>query len=192
MKKGMASLVYLFLTGLIFLSCQQNSERSMPQTGIDTTHVEINTNIEKAICVLHPTKGNNVKGIVTFTKENDGIKVVADIEGLKEGKHGFHIHETGDCSADDGSSAGGHFNPEGVMHGARTDSMRHVGDFGNIDADNKGKAHVEFIDRHISFSGAKNIIGRAVIIHAAADDLTSQPSGDAGKRVACGVIGISK
>lgn len=148
--------------------------------------------ISKAIAVLHPTEGNQVRGTVTFTQEAGGIRVVAAVEGLTPGEHGFHIHEWGDCSAADGTSAGGHFNPEGKPHGAPDAEQRHVGDLGNLTADSEGKAHYERLDTVLAFSGPKSIIGRGVIVHAQADDLTSQPTGAAGARVACGVVGIAK
>ena len=148
--------------------------------------------ITKAVCVIYPTEGNKVSGLVTFTKEADGIKVVADIEGLTPGKHGFHVHEYGDCSAPDGTSTGGHFNPTNQPHGAPTDVHRHVGDLGNLVANKDGKAHYEWTDHVISFKGQNSIIGRGIIIHAGEDDLHTQPTGNAGKRVACGVIGIAK
>ncbi|HEX5168882.1 MAG TPA: superoxide dismutase family protein [Cyclobacteriaceae bacterium] len=148
--------------------------------------------VEKAICVLEPTQGNSVTGVITFTKTDGGIKVVGNLEGLHQGKHGFHIHEFGDCSAPDGTSAGGHFNPDNEPHGAPMATMRHEGDMGNIEADASGKAHLEYIDKNLSFSGAHSILGHAVIIHQNEDDLKTQPTGNAGARVACGVIGISK
>ncbi len=145
-----------------------------------------------AIAVLHPTEGNQVTGTVTFTRDGDAVKVVADVYGLTPGKHGFHIHQYGDCSAPDGSSAGGHFNPTHMPHAAPTDKQRHAGDFGNIVADSTGHAHFEWTDHMIVMSGANSIIGRGVVVHGGADDLTSQPSGNAGPRVACGVIGIAR
>jgi len=148
--------------------------------------------ITKAIVVLHPTEGNDIRGTVTFTKVEGGVRVIADIEGLTPGDHGFHIHEYGDCSSADGKSAGGHFNPDGNSHGSPTSEQRHVGDLGNILADNDGKAHLDWTDTLVAFSGPRSIIGRAVVVHAKADDLTSQPSGAAGPRVACGVIGIAR
>jgi superoxide dismutase, Cu-Zn family len=147
--------------------------------------------VEKAICVLYPTKDSKVTGKVVFIKTDAGIKVIADIEGLTEGNHGFHIHACGDCSSEDGLSAGGHFNPDNKMHGAPVDSMRHAGDLGNIVADKSGKAHLEYTDNDISFEGPHSIIGRSVIVHKNADDLKTQPTGNAGARVACGVIGIA-
>jgi superoxide dismutase, Cu-Zn family len=146
----------------------------------------------KAIAVLHPTKGSNVEGTVTFTRSGDEIKIVADVTGLTPGKHGFHIHEFGDCSSPDGKAAGGHFNPSNNPHAGHDAAQRHEGDMGNLDADSSGKAHLELTDKMMMMSGEKSIIGRGVIVHEKADDLKSQPTGDAGGRLACGVIGIAK
>lgn len=179
----MLKTFFLFITILTFI-CTINFAQ---HTGHQNT-----AEIKKAIAVLTPTEGNNVKGTVTFSKTGDGIKVIADIEGLTPGKHGIHIHQYGDCSAPDAESAGGHFNPSDVQHAGPDTQMRHVGDFGNITADSNGKAHLEMTDKLITFDGKSSIIGHAVIIHAKEDDLKSQPSGNAGPRVACGVIGVAK
>ncbi len=167
----------------------QGSDSSM-QSATNVTEPEATVN--KAVCVLHPTEGNDVHGLVTFTRSGSDIKIVADIEGLAPGKHGFHIHQWGDCSAPDGTSAGGHFNPENTEHGGPSDAERHVGDLGNITAGDDGTAHLEMTDSMIAFSGKHSIIGRGIIVHAGEDDLTSQPTGAAGARVACGVIGIAE
>lgn len=150
------------------------------------------TVVSRAIAVLHPTKGSSVSGIVRFEVVEKGIRVVADVTGLAPGKHGFHIHEYGDCSSDDGSSAGGHFNPTGMPHGMPSGDKRHVGDLGNIVADSTGTAHLDYVDNQISFSGQNSIIGRGVIVHEKEDDLKTQPTGNAGARLACGVVGITK
>jgi Cu-Zn family superoxide dismutase len=147
---------------------------------------------DKAVCLLYPTQGNNVSGTITFTQTDKGVKVVADLQGLSKGKHGFHIHEFGDCNSPDGTSAGGHFNPEGKSHGAPMDMSRHMGDMGNLEADDAGKAHLEYLDTVIKLKGPNSIIGRSIIVHKGEDDLKSQPAGNAGPRVACGVIGVSK
>lgn len=146
----------------------------------------------KAIAVLHPTQGSKVAGTVTFTKTGDGMKIVADFTGLTPGKHGFHIHEFGDCSSPDGKAAGGHFNPTNNPHAGHDAETRHAGDLGNIEADSSGKAHLELTDKTMMMSGENSIIGRGFIVHEKADDLKTQPTGDAGGRVACGVIGIAK
>ena len=151
-----------------------------------------NMMVTKAVCVLHPTEGNNVTGVVTFTKTDKGMHVVADVHGLAPGKHGFHIHQYGDCTAADGTSTGGHFNPDNMKHGGPMDKVRHEGDMGNIEADAKGDAHLDYVDPMLSFEGEHSIIGRGIIVHAGEDDLKSQPTGAAGARVACGVIGIAK
>jgi len=148
--------------------------------------------IARAICVLHPTNGHGVSGTVTFTKVEGGIRVVAELDSLASGKHGFHIHQYGDCSSGDGKSAGGHYNPAGVAHGSPDSAVHHVGDLGNIVADSTGHGSLDRIYPFLSFSGKNSIIGRAIIVHQKADDLTSQPTGAAGARVACGVIGIAK
>jgi len=148
--------------------------------------------VTKAVAVLSPTKGNNVSGTVTFTKVDGGVKIVADVAGLTPGQHGFHIHEFGDCSAPDAASAGGHFNPHHMQHGGPDATVRHAGDFGNLEADASGKAHYERVDTMISLDGADSIIGHGVIVHEKADDLKTQPTGNAGARVACGAIGVAK
>lgn len=147
---------------------------------------------QKAEAILESRSGSNVKGKVTFTKEGNTVKVVADVEGLSPGKHGFHIHEKGDCSAPDGSSAGAHFNPMTEPHSGHDSPQRHVGDMGNLIADASGKAHLELSDTMMSFEGAESIIGKGVIVHEKEDDLITQPTGNAGGRIACGVIILSR
>jgi Cu-Zn family superoxide dismutase len=148
--------------------------------------------ITKAIAVLHPTQGSKVSGTVVFTKVENGVKVHAHISGLTPGKHGFHVHEFGDCSDPAAKSAGGHFNPKKMDHGGPHAERRHVGDLGNIEADSEGNVDYEVVDDQITFSGDTSIIGRGLIVHEKADDLKTQPTGDAGGRVACGVIGVAK
>ena len=146
--------------------------------------------VTEAVAELQPTEGNSVKGEVHFTQTDSGVEVTARITGLTPGKHGFHIHENGDCSAPDGSSAGGDFNPTGVDHGAPTAEVHHVGDLGNLEAGEDGVATYDETYDFLSLKeGDQNsILGRGVIVHAQPDDLTSQPTGAAGARVACGVI----
>jgi superoxide dismutase, Cu-Zn family len=147
----------------------------------------------KAIAVLHPTAGNKVSGTVTFTQVADGVQVRAEISGLTPGTHGFHVHEFGDCSAPDAMSAGAHFNPTNKPHAGPDAAERHVGDMGNVQADASGNAKLDYVDHDISLGkDSKSVIGRSVIVHAQRDDLKSQPAGDAGARVACGVIGVAK
>ena len=145
----------------------------------------------KATVKLESKSGSQVTGTVTFTKSGDDVQVVADIAGLKPGKHGFHIHEKGDCSAPDAASAGAHFNPTQHKHGGPATTERHEGDLGNIEADASGKAHLDWKGK-MSLSGADSIIGKSVVVHEKDDDLKTDPSGNSGARIACGVIEAAK
>jgi superoxide dismutase, Cu-Zn family len=180
MKKAVSiGLVVLLVVVAYGLSgCSRSSERG--------------AGVNQAIAVLHPTQGNKVQGTVSFVKEKDGLRVAASIDGLSPGLHGFHMHEYGDCSSVDANSAGGHFNPMNMPHAGPTAEKRHAGDFGNILADSSGNGKVVLIDPKLSLEGANSIIGRSVVVHAQADDFTTQPTGASGPRVACGVIGIAK
>jgi len=148
--------------------------------------------VTKAVAVLQPLGSSGVSGTVTFTKAEGGVKIDARVSGLKQGAHGFHVHEFGDCTAADGTSAGGHFNPAGEPHGGPDDAKRHAGDTGNITAANDGVTTLEYVDSQISFEGPNSVLGRGVIVHANADDFKTQPTGNAGGRLACGVIGAAK
>ena len=148
--------------------------------------------LTSAVAVLIPTQGNDVHGTVRFTKVAGGVHVVAEVTGLTPGQHGFHVHEFGDASAADGAGAGGHFNPTHEVHGAPMADHRHAGDLGNLEADAGGHAVLDFVDAALALDGASSIIGRGLVVHASPDDLKSQPVGNAGKRVAVGVIGIAK
>ncbi len=148
--------------------------------------------VKNAVAVLHPTKDSDVSGVVHFTRTSGGVRISAEVTGLAPGKHGFHIHELGDCSAPDGTSAGGHYNPDGNPHAGPDTAKRHMGDMGNLEADSSGTARYERTDSYMKLSGERSIGGRAVIVHAGEDDLTSDPTGNAGGRKACGVIGIAK
>jgi len=148
--------------------------------------------VTHAIAVLHPGKDSKVAGTVHFKKEGSGVHVTGTLTGLAAGNHGFHIHEFGDCSAADFTSAGGHFNPAGNPHGGPKDPKRHEGDMGNIEATPDGNATIDYVDSELRFEGTRSIVGRGVIVHANPDDFKTQPTGNAGGRVACGVIGIAK
>ena len=132
--------------------------------------------------------GSTVSGTVTFTPVAGGLQVNAIIAGLTPGEHGFHIHEAGDCSAADASSAKGHFNPTGKAHGHHGGDTRHAGDMPNLIANAQGQASFSAKIMGLELSGNTGIIGRSVVIHADPDDYKSQPAGNSGKRVACGVV----
>ncbi|XP_022913215.1 superoxide dismutase [Cu-Zn]-like [Onthophagus taurus] len=150
----------------------------------------------KAVCVLN---GEIVKGTLFFEQqdESSAVKITGDVCGLGKGLHGFHIHEFGD-NTNGCISAGAHFNPYGKDHGSPDASDRHVGDLGNIEAGDDGMAKVNITDKMISLFGANNIIGRTLVVHADPDDLgvggheLSKTTGNAGARLACGVVGIAK
>jgi len=187
-RKNMNRIQAFFFT---FILCTAIPVPGSAQQDQDETKKSDKASFKKAVAVLHPTEGNTASGIVTFTKVEEGIRIEADLSGLSEGMHGFHIHEYGDCTAADGTSAGGHFNPAGSPHAGPEDSPRHGGDLGNVTVDADGTASYNRVDDLISFKGDHNILGHAVIVHEKKDDLSSQPTGDAGSRLSCGVIGIA-
>ncbi|WP_246043189.1 superoxide dismutase family protein [Fodinibius saliphilus] len=185
--KLLKSIFVAFVLTIIAMGCAQQ----------ETKEIEIKENTEsatsytEAVAVVHATSDNEVSGTVTFTQEENGVRVQAELSGLSEGMHGFHIHQYGDCRANDGTSAGGHYNPADNKHAGPDAESRHVGDMGNIEADADGNATINYVDSTIELNGADSIIGRGVVLHGGADDLESQPSGAAGPRVGCGVIGIA-
>lgn len=143
----------------------------------------------RADAKLEPRSGSGVSGIVRFTQSGDALRVEAKVSGLTPGEHGFHVHESGDCSAPDASSAKGHFNPGSKSHGHHGGAERHAGDMPNLVADASGNAGFQGDISMLSLgSGANGIIGRSVVIHADPDDYKSQPAGNSGKRIACGTI----
>lgn len=140
---------------------------------------------------LVPASGSLVSGRLTIRPMGDGLHLTGEIGGLpRNSTHAIHLHENGDCSAADASSAGGHFNPANRPHGRIGTGAHHAGDMNNIVVDASGVAKVDAHARGVVLGGgaANDAIGRAVVVHAQADDYTSQPSGNAGARVACGVI----
>ncbi len=138
---------------------------------------------------LRPASGSQASGTVKFTQVMSRVRVDAQFSSLTPGLHGFHIHEKGDCSAPDATSAGGHFNPYAKKHGAPGSADSHSGDLGNLTADASGKATLTLWLDGISVSTGKDgVIGRSIIVHAGPDDLKTDPTGNSGGRVACGVI----
>jgi Cu-Zn family superoxide dismutase len=147
-----------------------------------------------AVAEMKPTAGNAVAGTVRFEQSAGKVIVTASITGLKpNSEHGFHVHEKGDCSAPDATSAGGHFNPAGKAHGHHGKAERHAGDMPNLRADASGAARVMWESDLLSVgSGAANVVGRSVVIHRDPDDYASQPAGNSGPRLSCGVIVAGK
>ena len=143
-----------------------------------------------ATAKLEPTRGNTATGTVTFSTVGDKVRVEAKLSGLKpDAEHGFHVHEKGDCSSGDGMSTGGHFNPLGKSHGPHQAMERHAGDLPSLKADAAGNATLSVMMDVISVSsGLTSVVGRGLIVHLDPDDYTTQPTGNAGPRIACAVI----
>ena len=140
---------------------------------------------------LAPTQGHNASGTLALAAEGDSVRVTGTLQGLSpNGEFGFHIHEKGDCSAPDASSAGAHFNPANMPHGDPQALAHHAGDMLNAESDPQGAAMVNAVAYGVSLgSGQPNDVrGKAIVLHEKADDYATQPSGDAGARIACGVI----
>lgn len=139
---------------------------------------------------LAARSGTMVAGNVSFYEVPGGLRVEAQVTGLTPGEHGFHVHELGDCSAPDASSAKGHFNPAGLAHGSHDAAAHHAGDLPNLLANAQGEARYVAEVHGVGLNGPNGIAGRSIVIHADADDYRSQPAGNSGKRIACGVIAL--
>jgi superoxide dismutase, Cu-Zn family len=143
-----------------------------------------------ATAELQPTNGNSASGVVNFVQNGDKVMVSLDIKGLKpNAEHGFHVHDKGDCSSGDGMSTGGHFNPLTKGHGAHGVNEHHAGDLPALKADANGNVKMNFESRTIAVgAGATDVVGRGMIVHRDPDDYKTQPTGNAGPRIACAVI----
>lgn len=187
---------YIFpacLTLFLFLSaCTPGSKQAdESQTDESTPAQESQDNKLAAKATMEAASGSNVNGEVNFTEENGTILFELSVENLTPGEHAVHLHEKGDCSAEDASSAGGHWNPTMKPHGKReAGGSFHKGDIANMTVGSDGKGILELSVEGWTIGGADstNIVGKSVIIHEKADDFTSQPSGNAGSRVSCGII----
>jgi Cu-Zn family superoxide dismutase len=172
------------ITGLCLILCG-----SVALAADDAAATKAVANLKPSQAATTRPTNNNITGTVTFTESGGKVTFVADVDGLSPGKHGFHIHAKGDLSAPDLSSAGGHFNPDKETHGGPDSPHHHLGDMGNLTADDKGHAHAEGTLPGTTLSeGDHSIIGKSVIVHAKEDDLQTDPAGNSGSRVAGGVI----
>ncbi|GAA4465021.1 superoxide dismutase family protein [Novipirellula rosea] len=180
MKLGFMKTMALVALAAWFVAPVANAEDKHSH---DHAHAELPT---LGVCVLMPTKDNKARGTLRLVQKGDELVITGKVRNLTPGEHGFHIHEFGDRRAADGTSAGGHFNPAGHDHGA-PGSHSHAGDLGNILADDQGVATVNVTTKDTALHF---ILGRSFVVHAGKDDLKSQPSGDAGPRVAVGIVGI--
>ena len=164
-------------------------ERTESQSGAPTTPGTGGDEIH-AVAEIMPTSGNEARGAIRLSGGNGTVKIAGSVTGLEPGAHGLHIHEFGDCSAPDASSAGEHFNPHDDPHGSPRDleDAHHVGDLGNITVNEQGAAEIDVEDNEIELSGPESVIGKAMVVHSDQDDFESQPSGNSGARIGCGEI----
>lgn len=183
------------LAACIALGATACASTSAPAPAAKPRPVSTTSTASGAVANLAAASGSLVSGKLSLAPMGDGVHVRGEIGGFTPGSsHGFHIHEQGDCSAADASSAGGHFNPAANPHGKAGSGAHHAGDIDNITADARGVAHVNAHVSGVTLGGnaANDIAGRAIVVHAVADDYTSQPSGNAGARIACGVIEVTR
>ena len=180
-----ASLLLLISISLTLVGC----DRIANQTGVLST-----TSTEQAIATIGSASGSNVTGMAVFTQNGDYITLTIEIQNVSPGVHAVHIHESGDCSSGDGKSAGGHWNPTDVAHGKWGEGEFHLGDLGNITVGEDGRGGFELTTDlwEIGTGSDVDVVGKGIIVHADADDFTSQPSGNAGARIGCGVIVLAE
>lgn len=199
MRVATACTVLLATASAVANACARNQAPDAPKPITNTpaarqTATSSTADLADATVQLSPTMGHTATGRLRLTKESDGVRVMGTLTALTpNSKHGIHIHENGDCTAPDASSAGGHFNPLGNPHGTPGRNT-HIGDLGNIPTNHAGVAYVDiFLPRAtLNSAEATNIVGRGVIVHADADDFTTQPSGKSGPRIACGIIKLAR
>lgn len=183
------STVWTIALVCIALACAGPEPEPAPEPAPAPAPAEEAAPAPTATAQLQGAEGSGITGEVVFTETEDGVRVTAHVMGVPAGTHGFHVHETGDCSAPDFSSAGGHFNPDGVAHGGPDTEVHHAGDLGNIEVGEDGMGHLEMTSDRLTVSpGMYSVVGLAVILHADPDDLVSQPTGAAGARLACGLV----
>ena len=192
------SLSLVFCASLFIIGCKNEKKENETENATETEmnsemdSMENEEEIKEITVPLEPKSGSDLGGEVTFTQENGEVTMEATITGLAEGKHAIHIHQKADCSAEDGTSAGGHWNPTNEKHGKWGDAEGyHKGDIGNFEVDANGEGTITMTTDEWCIGcedDNKNIVGKAIIVHDGVDDFTSQPSGAAGTRVGCGVI----
>ena len=167
------------------------SRAETPPVTATTPPAPTGTSGPSAQAVLFGASGTSVSGELTLTADTSGVTVAGELNGLEPSTtHGFHVHETGDCSAPDAKSAGAHFNPDNSMHGSPTSMPRHLGDLPNLEADARGRTRVSATigGATLRDGGPHDLMGKALVVHAMRDDYMTQPAGDSGDRIACGVV----
>ena len=175
-------LLLLVCVSVAWMSCDVIQELVIPSTPS-----------QQAIAILGSASGSDLTGTAVFTQSGETITLTVEIQNVSPGLHAVHIHEKGDCSAPDGTSAGGHWNPTNVAHGKWGEGEFHLGDIGNIPVGEDGTGKIELTTNlwEMGTGSDLDIIGKGIIVHAGADDFTSQPSGAAGARIGCGAIGLA-
>lgn len=182
--KSHRPLSFLFATCILFAlpACPG------PQVKPDSAK---NANLAEAVTTFEARSGSAISGDATLRQDGDSVRIVVNVKGATAGEHGLHIHEKGDCSAPDAASAGPHFNPLGHNHGGMEQSPRHAGDLGNITVNADGTGTLEVVLKGLTVaSGDLSVVGRALVLHEKPDDLRTQPSGNSGARIGCGVITV--
>jgi len=190
MKKIVLSLI---VVSLVTLSCKDDKKKdSEENVDIEVVEEVKQDEIKRINMTLESKSGSTAGGTIEFIEDSGVVKMIAKLSGLTPGTHAIHIHEKADCTAEDGTSAGGHWNPTFAPHGKWGDEAGfHKGDIGNVEADEQGNATLTMkTDEWCIGCGdeKKDILGKAIIVHQGTDDFTTQPTGAAGGRVSCGGI----
>ncbi len=183
---------------LVLVACgggQQNTGAASPADANNALPADSSTPAAAAAgaktveVAIQPKSGSSISGKATFTEAPEGVKVTLTLDNVPPGDHGAHVHEKGDCSAPDASSAGGHFNPAGAPHALPATNPRHLGDLGNITVDASGKGTLEILaaGANLKPGDPNSFLGRSIVIHEKKDD-GGQPTGNAGGRIGCGEI----
>lgn len=183
------SFVIAVAAVIALAGCQpQQPEQQAEQPTVPPEPMPVQTRV--AVAPIGPASGSTVTGMATFTESNGTVTLELTLENASPGAHGVHIHETGDCSATDASSAGGHWNPTGEEHGKWGEPPFHLGDIGNVEVGEDGTGSLTMSTDlwSVGDRSDRDVVGTSVVVHSGADDFTTQPAGDSGERIGCGVI----